>query len=404
MTEKDIFNKTQYDFLTKELENLGIGEKTENIYSILKKVFSILTRLNDLSEDLLFHIWSFIGENNDDIKLRCILMSCCKRWKNMLQCQKNVYINSIDVYDKLIPQTLLENIYLYTEKLVLNLNFKPRCFKSQWILSFISSFKKLKELVLITWYGPKGNDIVRLTKCVNLDSLKVIAGNNKMTIFHMDKNNKDSLLLDTIKIGYMNALNPHESYPHLSVLHCDNINWNYNMDQWNWFRGELYICQFTLRNFLHYKWLNLCHNIHIVDKYCHSLTYDEKPQLLNKLVVSYTNKNYFNDENTTPFDSIYINKLFCKYPNCKIVKILNFRKDAYIYFNEHNDKNLDLFSISSKFTLIVNNNICKNHVINQFEGSKIIFEGDLNYKKFIYNKKNIDNGFVYLQIQQNQHK
>lgn len=395
MTKKEIFNAIQYKFLTEKLGQLGIGDKTGDIYSIIKDTFTILPGINVLPDDLLIYIWNFIGDENDDIKLRCTLMSCCKRWKNMLLSQKNVYMNSRDIYDELIPNSLLERIYENTERLVLNLNFKPRCIKSVWILSFISKFEKLKELVLIAWFGVKENDIYRLTICKNLHNLQIIAGNNKMTIFYMDKQNKDSLY--RIKIGYMNALDPSKSYPHLNVLHCD---WTYNIDQFYWFRGELYVDLNTNSSYSLLKWSNLCHNIHLVDNCRNSNSIHEMKK--NTSVISYTNNYYFSNE-CSRFDSQDIYDIFDLYPNCKILKITNWRRGADIPLKFIKHKNVDLISIHSKYTLkVFDDNIYDNeNKVNkyQFQAENIIFQDDVDRKKFRVQKKIKDSKLKFLQIE-----
>lgn len=405
MIEKDIFNAIQYKFLTEKLEQLGIGDKTKDIYSIFKKTLTILPGINVLPDDLLVYIWSFLSSENDDIKIRCTLQSCCKRWKNILLSQKNVYMNSLDIYNTVMPDSLLKKIYGDTERLVLNLNFKPRCFKSQWILSLISEFKKLQELVLIAWFGFKENDIFRLTRCVSLHSLKIIAGNNGMTIFYMDRHNEDSLSLDRVKIGYMNALNPSESYKHLNVLYCDNISWNYDLDRWNWFHGELYIDPFTLNKFSYLKWFDLCHKLHIVDNYCrynHNFYDDERTT--NKSVISYTNKSYFSDECSSVFEHDYLYNLSHLYPHCKVFKISNWKKGDDIRLYSKNYKNIDLITIHSKYSLRVSNYIIndENNVWAkkyQLQAENIIFHDMDDHKKFIVEKKIKDNKLVFLQIE-----
>lgn len=327
-------------------------------------------------------------------------MSCCKRWNNMLQSQKNIYMNTIYIYDGIIPYSLLKKIYGDTERLVLKLKFKTRCFDSQWIIKFISEFKKIKELVLIAWIELKHDDIFTLIKSsVSLHSLQIIGGQNKMTTFYMDRQNEDSLLLDTIKIGYSNALDPSKSYPHLSTLHCNNKFWEFDFNLYSWFRGELYINPYALHKFSHLKWFDLCH-IHIVDNYRnhYQLIYLNE----NKSVVSYTNRNYFSDEGFE-FNNDYLNRLFHIYTHCKIFKISNFEKDSIIYFNTKECKNVDLISIHSKYSLQVSNFNNENNVWTkkyQFQAQNIIFHEEIDRDKFVVEKKIIKNNkLVFLQIQ-----
>lgn len=389
-------NILQEQFLSDKLKQLDLGDKIYPIYNIINEAYNILPSLNQLPDDLLLKIWNYLPDK-DNIKLRFLLMSCCKRWKSLLNNnKKEIFISQNDIY-KIFDSTIIK-ISANIESMVLKLDLKPRFFRSKWIYDFISKFPKLKKVTLVTWSIFKKNDIDRLVTISRLTYLEIIAGNNNLTMFLMDKKNKNSLYLDRIKIGCTSVMIPKENHPDMKILHTQK--YIQNIDEWSWFRGEIYINAF-LYNYQgnpNIIWLPKCSKVHIIDNYVNPYVSNDVNKL--KSAVSYQNEDYFSDQGS--FNMFELSKIMTNFPNLKSLKIKNFRKNEPIKID--NSWNLDRLVIHSKYRLHMYLILSLSIKFYQFISPEIIIlksPQDIEIEKYfrtqyIYKNKNLISLSIFL--------
>ena len=378
----------QEKFLSDRLSQLGFGDKIVSVQDIIKELFKNSPSLNELSDDLLLKIWSFLPDK-DDLKLRCMLMVCCKRWKDLLDSKKEISVSQNDIMSHNIKKSLLIKLGFNIETMILILDFKPRFFRSKWITDFITNFPKLKSLTLITWSIFRETDINRLSNIGNLRRLEIVGGNNNRTMFFMDKKHKDSSKLDRITIGYTSAMDPTKNYPDLDFLIFEKYMHDYN--RWNWYHGEICVCKSIYNYSNNYcEWIKSCSKIHIVNN--NDLLYDinHNGDIL-KSAISLQNTDYFCDRSAMMTMSD-ISELISIYTSLKYLKIKNLKKNEEIYFRD--SWNFDHIEIHSKHPLHLSCKFPLSITHYQFNSSDITFEKDDNMEnnfmiKYVYENKKL---------------